>query len=550
ANAVVTNGVVTGLTLVNGGSGYVDAPQVTIAPSPAISFPYVPNRWLVVRYSPATSATQTRQTKAWLLQSDAILLNPSKDDVWYSNSFVNPFPSKAGAIEPIRLGTKATVLQSWAGESGETQKLFLQALGPGDATFTAYQPGVVNVFSFYDPILDQYASSQNPDYQNNKQQFPENTALSYLVIGWYSDPTHDPLYGPITSWDAQGDPTRSPWTSEPNPTDAGQALMNALDWSVQDAGNQTALPTQSIYHASVYDVLWQTTVLPMGVTEVNITGGGTGYTSAPAVSFSDGGGTGATAVAVVEKGAVTNVLMTSGGTGYTKPPTVSFSGGGGTGATAVAQIWNNLDSMTVAVGNSSIDALAAIVQQYADTPQHGAAEAELLEAFQYNFLRTLDDADGEAQLDLQIRQAWFGTAPGGTIWQVVAAQTGQTPTGQLSPETIPPPPPLTPEQTAQLAELNRNQRALDQAQQKLTSMQWELYASWWKNNSWNTMSPAAQSQLQNLFDNMSGIIQTVQQNVDANNSSGLYHQVVLQQAAVNSQILALPDPTNPLSILN
>jgi hypothetical protein len=44
--------------------------------------------------------------------------------------------------------------------------------------------------------------------------------------------------------------------------------------------------------------------------------GGSGYTSAPTVSFT-GDGTGATATAVVTDGAVTSVTVGSGGTGYT-----------------------------------------------------------------------------------------------------------------------------------------------------------------------------------------------------------------------------------------
>lgn len=71
---------------------------------------------------------------------------------------------------------------------------------------------------------------------------------------------------------------------------------------------------------------------------VVVTAGGTGYTSAPTVSFTGGGGNGATASATVSGGAVTSVTITYGGSGYTASPTVSFSGGGGTGATAQAVV--------------------------------------------------------------------------------------------------------------------------------------------------------------------------------------------------------------------
>lgn len=60
---------------------------------------------------------------------------------------------------------------------------------------------------------------------------------------------------------------------------------------------------------------------------------GSGYTSAPTVSFSGGGGTGATATAIIANGEVRAVQITNTGSGYTSAPTVSFSGGGGTGAT-------------------------------------------------------------------------------------------------------------------------------------------------------------------------------------------------------------------------
>jgi hypothetical protein len=78
---------------------------------------------------------------------------------------------------------------------------------------------------------------------------------------------------------------------------------------------------------------------------VIMTNGGTGYTSAPAVSFAGGGGAGAAGTAVITSGAVTSVTITNRGTGYNpqNPPTVSFAGGGGSGATGRvsvgAEVW-------------------------------------------------------------------------------------------------------------------------------------------------------------------------------------------------------------------
>lgn len=76
---------------------------------------------------------------------------------------------------------------------------------------------------------------------------------------------------------------------------------------------------------------------PGTVGGATITAAGTGYTSAPAVAFSGGGGTGAAATATYS-GGVTAVTVGSAGSGYTTAPAVLFSGGGGTGAVAFAII--------------------------------------------------------------------------------------------------------------------------------------------------------------------------------------------------------------------
>jgi hypothetical protein len=72
------------------------------------------------------------------------------------------------------------------------------------------------------------------------------------------------------------------------------------------------------------------------VTSVNITDGGAGYTSVPTVSFSGGGGAGATATAVVTGGVVTAITLITSGSGYDSAPLIDITGGGGTGATATA----------------------------------------------------------------------------------------------------------------------------------------------------------------------------------------------------------------------
>lgn len=71
-----------------------------------------------------------------------------------------------------------------------------------------------------------------------------------------------------------------------------------------------------------------------GIERIEVTAGGTGYTSAPTVTIT-GDGTGATATATVSAGAVTAVTVTGKGTNY-RVADITFSGGGGSDAAARA----------------------------------------------------------------------------------------------------------------------------------------------------------------------------------------------------------------------
>jgi hypothetical protein len=76
-----------------------------------------------------------------------------------------------------------------------------------------------------------------------------------------------------------------------------------------------------------------------------VTDAGTGYTTAPTVTFtapspSVPNAVRATGVAVLSNGGVGRIQITNPGSGYTSEPTITFSGGGGTNATAEAHILN------------------------------------------------------------------------------------------------------------------------------------------------------------------------------------------------------------------
>lgn len=90
--------------------------------------------------------------------------------------------------------------------------------------------------------------------------------------------------------------------------------------------------------------VFATATLTSGVvTSIAVVSGGSGFTTAPAVSIDGGGGAGATATATLTGGVVTSIAVTTGGTGYTSAPSVTIGtgaltgitlGGGGTGYAA------------------------------------------------------------------------------------------------------------------------------------------------------------------------------------------------------------------------
>lgn len=122
-----------------------------------------------------------------------------------------------------------------------------------------------------------------------------------------------------------------------------------------------------------------------GIVSVSLTEGGSGYTSAPAITFSAGaaaatatinrnmagaitvdaggagyssaptveigappeGGTQATATASLDDDAVSSITITNPGSGYTEPPPVTLTGGGGAGATATVTLVGPVTAITI-----------------------------------------------------------------------------------------------------------------------------------------------------------------------------------------------------------
>jgi len=96
------------------------------------------------------------------------------------------------------------------------------------------------------------------------------------------------------------------------------------------------------------------------VAGLTLTTGGSGYASAPSVSITGGGGSGATASLTFFGAFVNGLTLVSGGSGYSSAPTVTFTGGGGTGASATAIFSGTVSSVAVTAGGSGYNRMPAV----------------------------------------------------------------------------------------------------------------------------------------------------------------------------------------------
>jgi hypothetical protein len=396
------------------------------------TFLFTPNRWMVVRLlASAADSTVPPKLSAWIVESD--FMDPNSG----TSPFANPHTSESGKVETTRLG-RSVAIEQWDGEAGG--EMFLQPTGLADVTFTVFQPGIENVFSFHDA-----------------NTFPDQTLLTYLVAGWYSDPQHDPLMTPDPLAPTQNPPVK--------------LTPDALNWNL--LGNAAQAPSLCVLHGLIYGLSWQNKGVPV-------------------------------------------------------------------------RIDADATKMQVAVGSTAVDALAAIIATNAGN-SGGELETKL-QAFQYDTLHTLDDPDGMAQLELKIRDAWFGSSPGGTRWNIIAAAQGAHGSDQEQPlerTPVPSVPPLTTDQEKWLVDLNVTQRELDNSRRELMTMQWELFALWWKSQ----RGPHVSEDQSDTYDlDLSVILKRIGDELDSSNDQSAISAVRKLQDHVAELAAQLPDPTSPDSI--
>jgi hypothetical protein len=129
--------------------------------------------FITVTDNPKISAIQiiTESTTNWIVESDTII-NPVSGSATYCD-VEHPNSEIRGTARCIG---KKSLLSQW-NETNTTNRVSLKIMQSGNLLFADYQPHCLNVFSIFDPIPDTV----------------KNVSISYMIVGWYSQVTDDPL---------------------------------------------------------------------------------------------------------------------------------------------------------------------------------------------------------------------------------------------------------------------------------------------------------------------------------------------------------------------
>ncbi len=148
-------------------------------------FPPIPNRWLIVRFWDQAGENQNidLRYKAWIVESDTVTSDTSTA-VWPTLRPTPPSEKLEKREDYYVFVGKRYELSQWPGKTKPPAlPIDITAVGYGDPAFAAYYPACKGILGFHD---HEYAGL-------------EGTSLSYMVVGWYSDPSKDPLQQSLTN---------------------------------------------------------------------------------------------------------------------------------------------------------------------------------------------------------------------------------------------------------------------------------------------------------------------------------------------------------------
>jgi len=365
-----------------------------------LDFPALPDHWLIVRFSHQNAVVKTR---AWFVDGAAIVSEDRGNLLFCEES---KYTAKTvGKVIPFQDFATASVSDKRIEEP-------ITALGNAKTdspTFTAFIAENRNIFSWHDKLEELRGADKIPD----------DTTLTYLVLGWYRTPAQEPLAASaVTVTPQHEDDKLLGW------------LIDPPGWFVDaNSGTVELRNRRSVFHGMVAHInYWSANTYK---------GQMLGYPGSPAVE---------------------GVLQDT-------PP--SFTIGVG----------NNAEDALVSLVSSSYSAEAEGSILAEKQPNLWKA----LEAVIYRQTESLVKSWNITSRDMTVHENWFATRDAGKIWYLRPASKNKAEYSQKADETIretkvrP-----TADQLAKLNELNRVQSEADAISREMSALQSDLYARWWK----------------------------------------------------------------------
>ncbi len=365
ASATVVNGVVTGLALINGGSGYTSVPTVSITGGGGTG--------AIATATVAGSVTGITLNTGGNGYTSAPVVNftggggtgaAATANVTGFVSSLTLDTSGARYIAPVvTISGGGATTNATATVTGPVDALTLNTQGAGytapNITFSGIGGAIATATGSVDNIT---VTATGSGYTIAPNVTITPVAGDTTGSGATASATIDPTTGQVinisilnpgtnytsapivTITNATGDTTGSGATASATISVTGITLTSG-------GAGYTSAPAVTITDSGTGS--GATASATISVTGITLTSRGAGYTSAPAVTITDSGtGSGATATAAVTMDTVSSIIITSGGTGYTSAPAVSLSGGG-TGAAATATITTDVVSALTLVSGGS-----------------------------------------------------------------------------------------------------------------------------------------------------------------------------------------------------
>jgi hypothetical protein len=193
-----------------------------------VDFPFVPNKWLVTRIQ-TNRNIEDLPSRLWIVESDSKTGDLEKNNLVIITEGLDG-GLKNQQFEFLNVGKVSTL------KSGQNNEFvldspatpILKAVGPGNPHFASFYPGCRNVFGFHDDMADLINT---------------NCTLTYIVTGWYSDPSADPL-DPL-----HFDVNRA--------THQQKKRKRELDWfRKQWKYEGTNYPSSTLLHSSIHSIKW------------------------------------------------------------------------------------------------------------------------------------------------------------------------------------------------------------------------------------------------------------------------------------------------------